>query len=117
MNWKGKYEVDEWSRVRYRDVAFPEEKDERGQTTVPAYTRKMPVLNPDFNPACEYTPRSERPEWVAVGLIGKLLLRDDGTCEENGFCWHNGDGFATASTDGYRVLKRTGPKQILILLK
>ncbi|ETT47620.1 hypothetical protein MHI48_18045 [Paenibacillus sp. FSL H7-0942] len=29
---------------------------------------------------------TERPEWVAVGMMGKLLIRDDGTCRENGYC-------------------------------
>lgn len=29
----------------------------------------------------EYTSRTNRTEWVAVGLIGQVLVRDDGTCE------------------------------------
>ena len=29
---------------------------------------------------------TERPEWVAVGMMGKLLIRDDGTSRENGYC-------------------------------
>ncbi|PPB79452.1 uncharacterized protein DUF2793 [Albidovulum inexpectatum] len=34
-----------------------------------------PALNPAYDPARPYTPRAERPEWVAVGLMGKLRLR------------------------------------------
>lgn len=32
------------------------------------------VLNPDYNPDAEYTPRSQRPEWGCVGLMGKLRI-------------------------------------------
>ena len=33
------------------------------------------VSNPDYNPSNAYVPRSERPEWDPVGLMGKLWLR------------------------------------------
>lgn len=36
---------------------------------------KRKVLNPDYDPDMSYTPRSERPEWDAIGLMGKLRLR------------------------------------------
>jgi hypothetical protein len=32
-------------------------------------------LNPDYNPNLEYIPREYRPEWDAVGLMGKLRIR------------------------------------------
>jgi hypothetical protein len=54
---------------------------------------------------------------VAVGLIGQVLVRDDGTCEEEGYCWSNDDGIATAADNGYKVMKRTGPNQVLLLVK
>ena len=31
--------------------------------------------NPDYDEAQEYTPREDRPEWDAVGLMGKLRIR------------------------------------------
>lgn len=47
--------------------------------TVPAeaarVTQKRRKLNPAYDPAHEYIPRSERPEWDTVGLMGKLRLR------------------------------------------
>ncbi|MFE4403911.1 peptidase G2 autoproteolytic cleavage domain-containing protein, partial [Bacillus subtilis] len=64
-----------------------------------------------------YIPRSQRPEWVAVGLLGKLLVRDDGTCEVNSYCKSNDEGIATKANQGYRVLERTGPNQVLVLVK
>jgi hypothetical protein len=33
------------------------------------------IPNPDFVPDAVYVPRSQRPEWSAVGLLGKLRLR------------------------------------------
>jgi len=33
------------------------------------------VLNPAYDPEAEYTPRSQRPEWGCVGLMGKLRVR------------------------------------------
>jgi hypothetical protein len=34
----------------------------------------VPKLNPNFNPNDIYTPREYRPEWDAVGMMGKLRL-------------------------------------------
>ena len=34
------------------------------------------VLNPDYDPNRQYIPRSERPEWDTVGLMGKLIIRN-----------------------------------------
>ncbi|MDQ0246497.1 hypothetical protein J2S09_004101 [Bacillus fengqiuensis] len=34
---------------------------------------------------------------AAVGLLGKLLVGDDGTCQVNGYCKPNGQGITTAS--------------------
>ena len=49
-------------------------------------------------------------------MLGKLLVRDDGTCQVNGYCKPNNEGIATAADHGYRVMKRTGPNQVLVLL-
>jgi hypothetical protein len=59
----------------------------------------------------------KRPEWVAVGMLGKLLVRDDGTCKPGEYCISNNEGIATASDKGYRVIKRTGPNQVLVVFK
>ena len=32
-------------------------------------------LNPDYDAELEYVPREQRPEWSAVGLVGKLRIR------------------------------------------
>jgi hypothetical protein len=115
LNWQGRYAVDEWGRVKYEDMEVPEEKDEQGNTIMEATIRKIAVSNPEYDASRNYISRMDRPEWVAVGLLGKLLVRDNGTCVEDEYCRPNADGIATASEEGYRVLKRTGANQILIM--
>ncbi|WP_081811040.1 peptidase G2 autoproteolytic cleavage domain-containing protein [Bacillus sp. UNC437CL72CviS29] len=115
LRWKNKYVMDEWGRVQYQDVVISAEMDEQGNVISPKHTESQPILNPEWNPAEEYIPRLKRPEWVAVGLLGQLLVRDDGTCKPGKYCIPNNEGVATYSNKGYRVMKRTGPNQILVL--
>ncbi|WP_078430407.1 peptidase G2 autoproteolytic cleavage domain-containing protein [Alkalihalobacterium alkalinitrilicum] len=76
---------------------FTAVKDNEGNIIVPEYTETQPILNPEWNPKEEYIPRMKRPEWVPVGLLGKLLIRDDGTCQPKGYCVPKDGGIATAS--------------------
>ncbi|OLO35932.1 hypothetical protein BTR23_16035 [Alkalihalophilus pseudofirmus] len=117
LRWKNKYKTDKWGRGQYQEVVIPAEKDEKGNIIVPEYTESQPIINPEWNPAEQYVPRQNRPEWIAVGMIGKLLVRDDGTCEVDGYCRPNDQGIASASSKGYRVMKRTDYDQILVLFK
>ena len=117
LRWHNLFAKDEWGKVQYQDVVVPESKDERGQMVIPQYIKQEPVLNPTYDPSQVYVPRMERPEWVIVGLLGKLLVRDDGSCLVNQYCKPNNQGIATLSKEGYRVMKRTGPNQILIMIK
>lgn len=64
-----------------------------------------------------YTSRLERSEWGIVGLVGKLVVVDDGTCEVNGYCKPSENGIATKSDKGYRVLTRIDKSHIKVLLK
>ena len=115
LRWKNKYITDEWGRIQYHKVVIPAEKDDKGEIIVPEYRESHPLLNPHWDPYKKYTSRMKRPEWVAVGLLGKLLVRDDGTCRPGEYCVPNHEGVATASNKGYRVMKRTDADQILIL--
>lgn len=115
LRWKNKYLTTEWGEVLYEETLLPSVLDSGGNVVVPKRTELKPVLNPDWDAAFEYKPRSSRPEWIAIGLLGKLLVRDDGSCEVNGYCMPNGEGIATKAKRGYRVLERTGINQILVL--
>lgn len=117
MRWEKKFLTDKWGRIQYHEVVVPAVKDHNGKVIIPEYKETQPIINPEWNPEQEYIPRMKRPEWVAVGMLGKLLVRDDGTCQVDGYCKPNGEGIATASVTGYRVLKRTDSDQILILFK
>lgn len=117
LRWKGKYETDDWGQIKYQDVAIPAKTNEDGTILIPEYVVRQPVLNPEWNPDAVYIPRRQRPEWIAVGLLGQILVRDDGTCMAGGYCRPNGSGIATMSESGYRVLERSGSHQVLIMFK
>ena len=39
------------------------------------FTRPSRIYNPDYDKTRTYVPRSERKEWDAIGLMGKLVVR------------------------------------------
>lgn len=117
LNWIGKYETDEWGKIQYEDRVVPEQKDERGEVIVPAYTINSAVISTSYDHSREYVSRIDRMEWVVIGMMGKLLVRDDGTCQLDSYCRPNEEGIATAATAGFRVLARTGANQIKVLVK
>jgi hypothetical protein len=74
-------------------------------------------LDPAFDSGRKYVPRENRPEWVNVALLGAVRVRDDGSLTPGGYCRPGMGGIATAAHTGYRVLKRTGQNQVLILFR
>lgn len=74
-------------------------------------------LNPNYGPSKEYIPYSERPEFGIVGLLGQLIVVDDGTCTVGGYCTSGNNGIGTKSDKGYKVLKRIDSNHIKILVK
>ena len=73
--------------------------------------------NPDYDKTRAYTQRADRPEWDAVGMLGVLSVRDDGTCQVNGYCSIADGGIATASDTGYRVIKRVNNNVVKVIFK
>lgn len=106
--WQGQYLTDIYGEPLTEDYT-----DEDGTT------RKVWVLNPDYDPEKVYVPRSERQEWSAVGMMGKLIVIDDGTCSPNDYCVPTTGGIATRSEGrvGYRVLSRIDDTHIKVLIK
>lgn len=106
--WQGQYLTDIYGEPLTEDYT-----DEDGTT------RKVWVLNPDYDPEKVYVPRSERQEWSAVGMMGKLIVIDDGTCSPNDYCVPTIGGIATRSERrvGYRVLSRIDDTHIKVLIK
>lgn len=121
-SWKERYLRDVFGRLQYEDVTIPEtqEKDKDGNVirTIPEHTETHFKVNPDYDPTkeAEYENREKRPEWATVGMLGKLVVIDDGTCEVNGYCKPT-NGIATKADTGYRVLARLDATHIKVLIK
>lgn len=113
-NWVKRWLTDDFGRVQYEDVVIHHE----AEGEIPAYdeTVRAPIVNPDYDPEQTYTKRADRPEWSAVGMMGKLYVRDDGTCQVNGYC-KPVNGVATSSTTGMRVIERVSDNVIRVVLK
>ena len=118
-NWAKRWVTDDFGRIQYENVTVHHEAEERNGETIPAWdeTIKDPVVNPNYNPDQSYTRRADRKEWDAVGMMGKLYVRDDGTCKVNGYAKPI-NGVATASTSGtMRVIERVSDNVIRVVIK
>lgn len=116
--WKHQYLTDVFGEKIVETVEVAEAVNEFG-VVVPTHIEKRWVLNPDYDPTQEYISRENRPEWTAVGLIGKLVVVDDGTCQAGGFCKVAEGGIATSSenNNGWKVLKRIDNNHIQIIYR
>ena len=98
LDWHDKYKTDVYGRLIY---------DESNNL----------ILNENYNDTLEYIPRGARKEYSKVGLLGQLVVQDDGMCKINGYCTASANGVATKSDSGYRVIKRIDETHIKIILK
>ena len=118
-NWAKRWVTDDFGRIQYEDKVIHHEAEEINGETIPAWdeTIKAPIVNPDYDPDQKYIKRADRPEWSAVGMMGKLYVRDDGTCQVNGYAKPI-NGVATASTSGtMRVIERVSDNVIRVVIK
>lgn len=117
-SWHNMYLKDIYGSKLVEVVEVEETTNENGEI-IPAHTESRWVLNPDYNPDVKYISREERPEWAAIGIVGKLVVVDDGTCQVNGYCYPNVDGIVTASQEktNYRVMERLDDTHIRIFIK
>ena len=83
----------------------------------PSTNQEHKVINPKYNSLQKYIPRSERNEWDIVGLMGQLVVNDDGTCLVGKCCGVTSEGIATNTSTGFKVLKRLDETHIMILMK
>ncbi len=129
-DWQGKYLTDVFGQRLTQIVHIParyEEQEitdtETGETTTEnvliedEHDAVQWVLNPDYDPEQEYVSREDRKEWTSIGLMGKLVVIDDGTCEINGYCKAGVNGIATKADDGYRVMARIDDTHIRVLVR
>lgn len=100
IDWYGRFKKDVYGRVL---------KDSEG----------IPLTVPDYDETQAYIERVKRKEWATVGLLGQLVVEDDGTCAVNCYC-NVLAGIATGTTsadNSYRVMKRLDDNHILILFR
>lgn len=122
-NWSKRYLTDDFGRIIYEDydVEHEEVKDENtGKVIEEAWTEHIhaPKQNPDYDASQPYTKRADRPEWQIVGMMGKIYVRDDGSCVVNGYADVK-DGIATKATGktNMRVMARVNENIVRVLLK
>lgn len=122
-NWTKRYLTDDFGRIIYEDydVEHEEVKDENtGEVIEEAWTEHIhsPKQNPDYNASRAYIKRADRPEWQIVGMMGKIYVRDDGTCVVNGYADVK-DGIATKANGktNMRVMERVTDNIVRVLMK
>ena len=118
-DWRGRYILDDFGafiteEFEYEDIEYNEETGEM-ETVIKTGVKYKE--NPDYDSSLQYIQREDRPEWDAVGMLGVLSVRDDGTCEVNGYCKVTDDGIATASESGYRVIKRINNNVVEVIFR
>lgn len=98
-HWHGKYKTDVFG-------AYIPDKDGR------------PQLSDDYDPEREYIPRSQRQEWAAIGLVGRLIICDNGKCEPGGYVTaRQGVGTPTFKETRARCIRRLDESHIEIIVR
>lgn len=121
-NWNKRYLTDDFGRIIYEDRVEHHEAiyNDDGELIEEAWDEEVhaPKQNPDYDPSKPYIKRSDRPEWQIVGMMGKLYVRDDGSCVVNGYA-DVADGIATKATGktNMRVMERINDSIIRVLMK
>lgn len=116
--WAYMYEQDVFGRPIYEAVTMPEERDENGDLIVEEHTEEQLKVSSKYDSEKKYIPRNERPEWAAIGLLGKLVCLDDGTAKVNDYVKPNENAIATVSETQtkYRVMRRIDGAHIQIMI-
>ena len=121
--WNKKFVTDDFGRIIYKEQQFqcePIIDKETGEVIKEAWieTSYSPLVSPLYNPESPYIKRSDRPEWQIVGMMGKLYVRDDGSCVVNGYADVK-DGIATKANGktNMRVMERVTDNIVRVLMK
>lgn len=126
MEWYGQFMRDEFGtfiKENHKETITEPVIDKDGNVT--EEEKEVDVefykVNPDYDPDAPYTFRLDRPEWDAVGMLGVLPVRDDGTCEVGKFCKCADGGIATLATergfDTYMVIERVTENVVSVVFK
>ena len=102
MGWHGMYLKDKFGRDILEEV--------NGEM--------LPIKNPNYDESLVYISRDKRKEWCKVGIVGQVIVRQDGTLESGSYV-NCVNGIATKSTEktNYRVVKVIDETVAIILIK
>ena len=102
--WNEPYVKDSFGRIVYSAaVAIA---DEEVESIAEPKAIKTPQINSSYNASKVFIPRNEQDKWGQVGIMGKIWIHHDGTCNVGDFCKSNADGIATKADTGYYVLEK-----------
>lgn len=121
LDWKDRYLTDEYGRIIYDEIELEQttcDPNDPEKEIVETIRRKVPRINPDFDSTLEYIPRTERPEWGVVGLMGQIYVRDNGLAVIGGYVTPT-RGIATPSLEPtrMRVMERINDHIIRVFFK
>ncbi len=132
-----RYERDKFNRIVMEEVPeMVQMKDEQGNLMFDRETHEPIMietgnfipnarmkLSEGYNPSLQnsYVSRKDRNEWVCVGMLGVLPVRDDGTCLPGHYCKCGQGGIATIAEergfDTYMVIERISDNIVSVILK
>lgn len=125
--WNGMYLRDEFRRLKEEpvpkiiQVKNKETKKYENQIVEGEYEGTRFILNPNYDSSQKYKSRFDRPEWAAVGMLGVLPVRHDGTAQVNGYVTVGANGIATAcektAENAYRVIKENSDSVVEIIFR
>jgi len=117
--WHNKYLHDEFGAIITEPIVHDAIVDSNNVVIEDAYIEYKPVINPNYDETRLYVPREQRQEWAPVGMVGQIIMLDDGTCEVNGFAKSADEGIATKAdtVTNYRVMKRIDDHHIMVAAK
>lgn len=131
--WKYKYMVTDIGDILLQKEKLAVGTKQYDENLEMAFIRTYPwehlikITNKEYDDSKTYVKRSHRVEWVRVNLLGKVIVRDDGTCVGGSYCKpYSGnikDKYGTAvpaskdDKNAYYVLGRISESAILIVNK
>lgn len=142
-DYRYRFKKDSFGRVLYETVKKPkiemrEIRNQEGKIIgiEEVKTKEMEeitqkITNDTYNSEEEYIMRSQRKEWDVVGMLGQLIVYDDGTCKVNEYCKVKEKGIATKANqyeikeynglniakENYRVIERIAENIVKIVFR
>lgn len=115
--WHSMYVTDIYGRPHMVETLVPAIISDDGRIISPEHYEYKAEINPDYDPSEKYIHRKDRKEWDTVGLMGKLVLNDDGTASVNDYVWPSYNGIATKSNTPtkFRVMERLDETHIKVI--